>query len=159
MILISRRNFITLASAATVPPSIAQADPVSATEVTLAELPLHDGSILRYSLAEVVAASGIPAISFATISRYDIASAKCYGLTAVVETAKVTVRRLMSHPAGLSAHGFPGYAFKASDRAAESRRSRRPPVRHRRWPRPADRAGPIPSASRTAPAWALRHEK
>ncbi|WP_035423585.1 serine hydrolase [Asticcacaulis benevestitus] len=168
MTLISRRTFVTLASVAIASPSIAHADPTSAMEATLAELPLSDGSVLRYSLAEAMASSGIPAISFAAISRFEIAVARAYGVTAVGELTKVTtrslfqaasvskpvtatgalalvrrgkldldnnvndrlkswqvpdneftakekvtLRRLMSHTAGLSVHGFPGYAIGA----------------------------------------------
>lgn len=168
MTLISRRGFVTLAAAAIAAPSIAQPDPVSAMEATLAELPLSDGSLLHYSLSEVMAASGIPAISFAAISRFEITSTRAYGVTGVGEATKVTprslfqaasiskpvtatgalalvrrgklgldtnvnghlkswqvpdnnftakekvtLRRLVSHTAGLSVHGFPGYALDA----------------------------------------------
>ncbi len=168
MTLISRRCFVGWTAAAAALPAVAKAtataDPLPALEATLAELALSDGSTLRYSLAEVMAASGIPAVSFAAIARYDIALARAYGVTGVGETAavtprslfqaasvskpvaatgalalvargkltldgnvndrlkswqvpdnaftareKVTLRRLISHTAGLSVHGFPGY--------------------------------------------------
>ena len=169
MTLISRRSFVGwTAAAAAAKPAFARADPVSAMEASLAELALSDGSMLRYSLDEVMAVSGIPAISFAAISRYSLASAKAYGTAGNGETAKattrslfqaasiskavtatgalalaqrgelsldddvnaqlkswrvpdnaftakekVTLRRLMSHTAGLNVHGFPGYATDA----------------------------------------------
>jgi CubicO group peptidase (beta-lactamase class C family) len=166
--MVSRRFILTGAAASVLTPALVRAEarrPALTLDDTLAELALRDGGTLRYSLKEVMAASGIPAISLAVISRYALADTLAFGTTAVGETSsvrpdtlfqaasiskpvaataalalvhqgrldldgnvndrlkswrvpdnaftareKVTLRRLISHTAGLSVHGFPGYA-------------------------------------------------
>lgn len=95
MTLITRRSLIGwTAAAAALPAAITRADPVSTMETAMAELTLSDGTTLRYSLAEIMAAAGIPAISFAAISRFGLAEARAYGVTGKGETARVTTRSL-----------------------------------------------------------------
>lgn len=169
MTVLTRRCLAGLGIAAAALPMIAKARPAVGMDMDLAELALKDGTVLRYSLAEVMAAAGIPAISFAAISRFEIVDTQAYGVTGAGETAavttrslfqaasvskpvtatgalalvargqlslddnvntyltswrvpdnaytttqKVTLRRIISHTAGLNVHGFPGYAADAA---------------------------------------------
>lgn len=165
---LTRRSLISSSLATAALPMLAKARPVLGMDMQLAELALKDGTVLRYSLAEVMAAAGIPAVSFAAASRFDIVQTEAYGVTGAGETAavsthslfqaasvskpvaatcalalvargqlsldddvntclkswrvpdnaftaiqKVTLRRILSHTAGLNVHGFPGYATDA----------------------------------------------
>jgi len=90
MTLISRRGLMGWGMAATTLPGFTYARSLQALDTPLAELALSDGSVLRYSLSEVMAAARIPAVSFAVISDFRIVAASAYGATGAGETMAVT---------------------------------------------------------------------
>jgi hypothetical protein len=63
-----------------------------------------------WSLAERMRHYRVEAVSVALVRDYGVAWEAAAGLADREEGRKVTLERILSHGAGLTVHGFPGYA-------------------------------------------------